>query len=126
MFFSTFFLFVCVCYQRPCQYTCSFFLFLVFKIKWTPVKDQSSLLLLLSSFVTSIEDIQYCYRTDPGGGVNDILLLNGPPPSAPGGLCPHTRFALPAARERCLSMPETGEKERNYLFKKLYRLRVMT
>ena len=30
---------------------------------------------------------------------------------------PPTRFSLPAPRERCLSMPEIGEKERNYLFK---------
>ena len=39
---------------------------------------------------------------------------------------PCTRFALPDARERCFSMPEIGEKERNYLFKKLYRFRIMT
>ena len=39
---------------------------------------------------------------------------------------PHIRFALPTTRERRLSMPEIGEKERNYLFKELYRLRVMT
>ena len=57
-----------------------------------------------------------CYRTDPGG-MNNILLPNGPP---------HSRFALPATRERCLSMPEIGEKERNYLFKEIYRLGVMT
>ena len=47
---------------------------------------------------------------------NDILLPNAPTLV----LC--TRFALPATRERCLSMPEIGEKERDYLFTKLYRL----
>ena len=46
-------------------------------------------------------------------------------PCAP-GVPPCTRFTLTAARERCLSMPEIGEKERDYLFKKLYRFRVMT
>ena len=56
--------------------------------------------------------------------VNNILSPKGPP-FLSGGPPRLTRFALPAARERCLSMPETGEKERNYLFK-LYRLRVMT
>ena len=33
------------------------------------------------------------------------------------GVPPPTMFALPAPEERYLSMPETGEKERNYLFK---------
>ena len=60
--------------------------------------------------------------------VNDILLPNGPPflllESCPPP--PRTRFAVPATRETGLSMPEVGEKERNYLFKELYRLRVMT
>ena len=55
---------------------------------------------------------EYCYRTDPGG-VNDILLPKGSPFFSGGPHLP-TRFTLPAARERCLSMPETGEKERNY------------
>ena len=45
---------------------------------------------------------------------NDMLLPNGPtlvlwgPP-------PRTRFDLPTARERRLSMLEIGEKERDYL-----------
>ena len=47
------------------------------------------------------------------GGVNDILLPKGSPFFSGGPHLP-TRFTLPAARERCLSMPETGEKERNY------------
>ena len=54
----------------------------------------------------------YYYRMDPP-------LCSGGPPT-------HTRFALPTARERCLSMPEIGEKDRDYLFKKLDRIRVMT
>ena len=44
------------------------------------------------------------------------------PPFCFGGP-PHTRFALPTARERRLSMPEIGEKERDYLFKKLHKLK---
>ena len=40
-----------------------------------------------------------------------------------GGPLPHTRFTLPAAREKRLSMPEIGEKERDYLFKELYKLK---
>ena len=43
-----------------------------------------------------------------------ILLPNGPPPF-PGSPC--TRFTLPSTRELWLSMPEFGEKKRNYLFK---------
>ena len=43
-------------------------------------------------------------------------LCSGGPPS-------RTRFALPAARERCLSVLEIGEKERDYLFKELYKLK---
>ena len=39
---------------------------------------------------------------------------------------PYIMFPLPAARERHHSVPEIGEKEMNYLFKELYRLRVMT
>ena len=56
-----------------------------------------------------------CYRTDPAGAVNDRLLPNGPPLCS-GGRPPHTRFTLPAARERRLSEAEIGEKERDYLF----------
>ena len=51
----------------------------------------------------------YYYQTDPP-------LCSGGPPS-------RTRFTLPTARERHLSMPETGEKERDYLFKELYKLK---
>ena len=80
---------------------------------------------------TSAHCIQFdrgCCRTDPGqGGSNDILLPNGPTLVLRGpSPAPHTRFALPTARKRRLSMPEIGEKKRDYLFKKLYRLRVMT
>lgn len=44
-------------------------------------------------------------------------------PLVPGGRPPRTRFALPAARERGLSVPEAGEKDRDYLFKELYELK---
>ena len=47
------------------------------------------------------------------GGANDTLLPNGPT-LVLGGPLPRTRFALPATRERCLSMPEIGEKERDF------------
>ena len=61
--------------------------------------------------------------------IEDELLQNRPkegctiyyyrndPPFFSGGPPPPTRFALPTARERCLSMPEIGEKKRNYLCK---------
>ena len=45
------------------------------------------------------------------------------PPLCSRGLPPHTRFALPATRERHLSIPEIGENERDYLFKELYKLK---
>ena len=54
---------------------------------------------------------------------NDILLPNGPPLLL-GSPC--IKFTLPAARKLQLSMPEIGEKERNYLFKSYTNLRVMT
>ena len=45
------------------------------------------------------------------------------PPLCSGGPPPRTRLALPTTRERRLSMPEIGEKERDYLFKELYKLK---
>ena len=45
------------------------------------------------------------------------------PPLWSGGPPPCTRFVLPTARERHLSMTEIGEKERDYLFKELYKLK---
>ncbi|KAF6109685.1 hypothetical protein HJG60_010915 [Phyllostomus discolor] len=54
-----------------------------------------------------VQGMIYCYQMDPP------LCCRGPPP--------HTRFALPG--KECLSMPETGEKERDYLFKELYKLK---
>ena len=63
-------------------------------------------------------------NTPRGGRMNDILLPNEPTIMLWG--LPLTRFTLPAARERSLSMLEIDEKKRGYLFKKLYRLRVMT
>ena len=60
----------------------------------------------------------------PWGLGNDILLPNGPTLVLRGvHPSPRTRFALPASRERHLSMPETDEKERDYLFKELYKLK---
>ena len=50
--------------------------------------------------------------------MNNILLLNGPALVLWGSLPPRIKFALPATREGHLSMPEIGEKERDYLFKK--------
>ena len=48
--------------------------------------------------------------------VNDILLPKGPPFFSGGS--PHLLGLLfPPPEERRLSMPENGEKERNYLFK---------
>ena len=60
--------------------------------------------------------INVTVREQTWGGANDILLPKGPPLFL-WGSPPPTRFTLPASRERCLSMPEIGEKERNYLFK---------
>ena len=87
----------------------------------------SNKLVMIPNTQYAIFEYKYISVTEQarGAGSNDILLPNGPtlvlwaPPL-------HTRFALPATRERRLSMPEIGEKGRNYLFKKLYRLRVMT
>ena len=52
--------------------------------------------------------IYYCQMDPP-------LCSRGPPP--------HTRFTLPTARKRRLSMPEIGEKERDYVFKDLCKLK---
>ena len=49
----------------------------------------------------------YYYRKDPR-----FLSLGVPPHTHT-----PTRFAMPMARGKTFSMPETGEKERNYLFK---------
>ena len=51
------------------------------------------------------------------GGVNDNYYQKDPPPFSP-GVSPHLLGSpcLPP-EERHLSMPEIGEKERNYLFK---------
>ena len=51
----------------------------------------------------------YYYPMDPP------LSSRGPPP--------RTRFTMPATGERRLSVPETGEKERDYLFKDLYKFK---
>ena len=56
-------------------------------------------------------------QTRGGGGGERYTITERTPHFLPGGSPPPTRFALPSARERHLSMPEIGEKERNYLFK---------
>ena len=57
-------------------------------------------------------------QSRPGGG-HDKLLQKGSPLSVSGGP-PNTHLLglkCSPPEERHLSMPETGEKERNYLFK---------
>lgn len=51
----------------------------------------------------------------PWGEVMDTVLLNGPALWSRGPP-PCTRSTLPTAREGRLSVPEVGEKEREYLF----------
>ena len=54
------------------------------------------------------------------GVVHDKLLQKGFPLSVFGGSPSHTHLLgskCPPPEERHLSMPEIGEKERNYLFK---------
>ena len=60
-----------------------------------------------------------CYRAGQGV-VHDKVLQKGFPLSVSGGSFPHTHLLgskHPPPEERRLSMPETGEKERNCLFK---------
>ena len=59
----------------------------------------------------------------PGRRCEMIYYYWMDPPLCSGGPPPHTRFALPATREKRLSVPEIGEKEREYLFKELYKLK---
>ena len=68
----------------------------------------------------------FLLQNRPGpGGVNNILLPKGLPPLSLWGP-PLLGSPCPPPEERYLSMPETGEKERNYLFKSYTDLRVMT
>ena len=63
------------------------------------------------------------------GVVHDKLLQKGFPLSVSGGSFPHAHLPgskCPPPEERCLSMSESGEKERNCLFKSYTNLRVMT
>ena len=63
------------------------------------------------------------------GVVHDKLLQKGFPLSVSGGSFPHAHLPgsqCPLPEERRLSMPKTGEKERNCLFKSYTNLRVMT
>ena len=68
--------------------------------------------------------------TEQGGVVvHNKLLQKGFPFSVSGGSSPHAHLLgsqCPPPEERRLSMPETGEKERNCLFKSYTYLRVMT
>ena len=57
------------------------------------------------------------------GGVNDILLPNGPTLVLRESPRPVLGSPCPPPRKRCLSMPEIGEKDRDYLFKELYTLK---
>ena len=74
--------------------------------------------IMLSEISQAVKDKYHMIllQNRQGEGVYNILLPKGPPflsggpPHLLGSLCP-----LP--EERCLSMPEIGEKERNYLFK---------
>ena len=62
------------------------------------------------------------------GVVHNKLLQKGSPFSVSGSSPPHTHLVgskCPPPEERRLSMPEIGEKERNYLFKGYTNLRVM-
>ena len=53
-----------------------------------------------------------------GGGGGTIYYYRKVPPFSLWGFPPHLLGSLcPLPKERCLLMPETGEKERNYLFK---------
>ena len=100
------------------------------------IKILAKLLSTIKTFIivfptpNSVDVLLYwcCYRTHLGGW-GELTIYYHQMDLCP--LCsrspPHrTRFTLPTAREKKISMPEIGEKERNYLFKKLYRFRVMT
>ena len=63
------------------------------------------------------------YVTEETQGGGTIYYYRMDPPLCSGGPPPLTRFALPATRERHLSVPDIGEKERDYLFKELYKLK---
>ena len=58
-----------------------------------------------------------------GGDGQMIHYYRMDPPLCSGGPPHHTGFSLPTIRERHFSMPEIGEKERDYLFKELYKLK---
>ena len=61
--------------------------------------------------------MKQCYRTDPEVGSERYSITKRTPPFSLGVL-PHLLGSLcPPWDKRRLSMPEIGEKERNYLFK---------
>ena len=63
--------------------------------------------------------LQLCYRTTrAGGGLGWTIYYHQKDPPFLSGGPPHLLgLPCPPPEERLLSMPETGEKERNYLFK---------
>ena len=66
-----------------------------------------------------LEQLDICYRAGQGV-VHDNLLQKGFPLSVSGRSFPHAHLLgskCPPPEERHLSMPETGEKEMNCLFK---------
>ena len=84
----------------------------------------------MCTFLSTFLDFIYYFRflvwvlqsKGRGGGwfLHDKLLQKGFPLSVSGGSFPHAHLLgskCPPPEERRLSMPETGEKERNYLFK---------
>ena len=58
-----------------------------------------------------------------GRGAEQYTIAERTHPCALGVPTSCTRFTLPTASGRHLSMPEIGEKERDYLLKELYKLK---
>ena len=76
--------------------------------------------------------VRMCTQFAPGGtGVTEQTRGRGwmiydyrmDLPLCSRGPLPRTKFTLPAVREWHFSMPKIGEKERDYLFKELYKLK---
>ena len=71
----------------------------------------------------NVADIEYIkiqlLQNRPGGGEGYTINKMTPPSSSGGSSLPPRLLGslCPLPEERCLSMPEIGEKERNYSFK---------